>query len=141
MTGLSARLGGPWRVAVVERSMRPTILAGDWLLVDPTTRAWPRRGTVVVFLEPGSDILAIKRVAALPGDVVEGVRVTDPATELETEVSIRLSPGEAWLLGDDPDVSVDSRRYGPVSLDRLVGRAWFRYGPLRRIGRLGAVRR
>jgi len=120
--------------------MRPTILAGDWLLVDPTTRAWPRRGTVVVFLEPGSDLLAIKRVAALPGDVVEGVRVTDPATEQETEVSIRLSPDEAWLLGDDPDVSVDSRRYGPVSRDRLVGRAWFRYAPLSRIGLLRDAR-
>jgi len=29
---------------------------------------------------------------------------------------------------------IDSRRYGPVPLDLLVGRAWFRYAPLRRLG-------
>ena len=116
--------------------MRPAIEPGDWLLVDPTVGRWPRRGSVVVFFEPDSDVLAIKRVAAGPGDAVAGVRVTDPSTEQEIEVSIRLTPDEAWLLGDDPDVSVDSRRYGPVDLDRLVGRAWFRYAPLRRIGPL-----
>ena len=114
--------------------MRPTIEPGDWLLVDTTVRRWPKRGSVVVFLEPGSDVLAIKRVAAGPGDVVHGVRVTDPETGHEVEVTIRLIPDEAWLLGDDPTVSIDSRRYGPVALDRLVGRAWLRYAPLRRIG-------
>ena len=114
--------------------MRPAIRAGDWLLVDPLVRGWPRRGSIVVFLEPASDILAIKRVAAGPGDVVRGVRVTDPETGQDVEVTIRLTPDEAWLLGDDPAVSIDSRRYGPVALDRLVGRAWFRYAPLRRLG-------
>jgi signal peptidase I len=116
--------------------MRPAIESGDWLLVDPTVRRWPRRGSVVVFREPESGVLAIKRVAGTPGDVISGVRVTDPDTGAEVEVTIRLIPDEAWLLGDDPAVSVDSRRYGPVALDRLVGRAWFRYAPLRRIGLL-----
>ena len=124
-------------MAVVEGSMRPSIEPGDWLLVDPIVRRWPRRGSLVVFREPESDILAIKRVAAIPGDVVKGVRVTDPDTGQEVEVTIRLVPDEAWLLGDDPAVSIDSRRYGPVPLERLVGRAWFRYAPLRRIGPLG----
>ena len=117
--------------------MRPSIESGDWLLVDPIVRRWPRRGSVVVFREPESDILAIKRVAAIPGDVVKGVRVTDPDTGLDVDVTIRLIPDEAWLLGDDPAVSIDSRRYGPVALERLVGRAWFRYAPLRRVGPLG----
>jgi len=116
--------------------MRPSIEPGDWLLVDPIVRRWPRRGSLVVFREPESDILAIKRVAAIPGDVVKGVRVTDPDTGQEVDVTIRLIPDEAWLLGDDPAVSIDSRRYGPVALDRLVGRAWFRYAPLRRLGRI-----
>jgi signal peptidase I len=123
-------------VAVVEDSMRPAIESGDWLLVDPTVRRWPRRGSVVVFREPESDVLAIKRVAGAPGDAISGVRVTDPETGEDVEVTIRLIPDEAWLLGDDPAVSIDSRLYGPVALDRLVGRAWFRYAPLRRIGRL-----
>jgi len=133
---IPARLRGPWRVAVIEASMRPAIEPGDWLLTDPTARRWPRRGTVVVFREPGSEILAIKRVAARPGEVVADVPVTDPDSGEERRVTIRLSPDEAWLVGDALDASVDSRRYGPVALDRLVARAWFRYAPLRRIGRL-----
>ena len=45
------RIRGPWRVAVVEASMAPAIEPGDWLLVDPTSVRWPRRGSVVVFRE------------------------------------------------------------------------------------------
>jgi signal peptidase I len=116
---------GPWRVEVGEASMRPALEPGDWLLVDPTIRIWPRRGSIVLVREPGSDLLVIKRVAARPGDIV---RTRDGP--------IRLGPTRAWLLGDDLASSVDSRRYGPVPLDRLVGRAWFRYGPRERIARL-----
>src|SRR3954471_7164625 len=50
-TGLR-RVRGPWRVAVGGASMAPAIEPGDWLLVDPTTVRWPRRGSVVVFQEP-----------------------------------------------------------------------------------------
>jgi signal peptidase I len=114
---------GVWRVAVAEESMAPALAPGDWLLLDPTTGSWPRRGSIVVFREPGSGILAIKRVAAGPGD-----RVRIPAGILH------LGPDEAWLLGDSAAVSVDSHRYGPVTLGALVGRVWFRYGPTRRMG-------
>jgi signal peptidase I len=103
--------------------MAPALLAGDWLLLDPTTDAWPRRGSVVVFREPGSDMLAVKRVAARHGD---RVRISAGI--------LRLGPDEAWLLGDNGALSFDSRRYGPVPLEALVGRAWFRYGPPNRIG-------
>jgi signal peptidase I len=100
--------------------MRPGIEPGDWLLVDPTIRRWPRRGSIVLVTEPGSDMLVLKRVAARPGDTVRLGAGEAPR---------RLGPTEAWLLGDARAVSIDSRRYGPVTLDRLVGRAWFRYGP------------
>jgi signal peptidase I len=116
---------GPWRVAVVEDSMAPAIQSGDWLLVDPTGTRWPRVGAVVVFREPDSDLLAIKRVAA-----TGGAHVVIP------EGVLHLQPDEAWLVGDAEDRSIDSRQYGPVTFDRYVGRAWFRYGPLRRLGRL-----
>jgi signal peptidase I len=114
--------------------MAPTIQPGDWLLVDPTIARWPRRGSIVVFQEPDSDLLAIKRVAAGPGarvDLDEGHLV--------------LADDEAWLLSDVADADllaagagqpIDSRRYGPVPVDALVGRAWFRYGPVGRIGRV-----
>ena len=116
-------LAGTWRVAVAEESMAPALLAGDWLLLDPTCDRWPRRGSVVVFREPDTGILAIKRVAAHPGD---RVRISAGI--------LHLASDEAWLLGDNRAVSLDSRRYGPVPLDALVGRAWFRYGPVGRIG-------
>ena len=70
--------------------------------------------------EPESDVLALKRVFGRPGDVVHDVHVTDPDTGQQVGVTIRLGLDEAWLVGDDPAVSIDSRRYGPVSLDRLV---------------------
>ena len=114
---------GLWRVEVAEESMSPALASGDWLLLDPTTLCWPRRGSVVVFHEPDSGILAIKRVAAIPGD-----RVRIAAGILH------LGPDEAWLLGDNLTQSVDSRRYGPVALDAFVGRACLRYGPLSRLG-------
>jgi signal peptidase I len=125
MGGLARARGGVWRVAVVEDSMRPTIESGDWLLVDPTASAWPRVGSVVVLREPDSELLAIKRVAGRTGDHIS---IDDGL--------LHLGPGEAWLLGDDGDRSVDSRRYGPVPFERFVGRAWFRYAPLRRFGLL-----
>ena len=114
--------------------MAPAILGGDWLLVDPTTTRWPRRGSVVVFREPDSEELAIKRVAARPGDRVP-----------YAEGYLILGDDEAWLLSDANDAElmaaglgepVDSRRYGPVPVELLIGRAWFRYAPIRRIGRL-----
>jgi signal peptidase I len=118
--------------------MAPTILPGDWLLVDPTTARWPRRGGIVVFREPDSDLLAIKRVAAGPGQRVE-----------LDDGHLVLGADEAWLLSDASDADllaagagepIDSRRYGPVPVEALVGRPWFRYGPPSRIGRLGGRR-
>jgi signal peptidase I len=114
--------------------MRPSIQPGDWLLVDPTVGRWPRRGSVVVFREPVLELLAIKRVAGRPGDWITflGGR-------------LQLADDEAWLLSDAADAdleaagfgpAVDSRRYGPVPVAALVGRAWFRYWPRWSIGRL-----
>jgi signal peptidase I len=114
--------------------MRPSIEPGDWLLVDPTTAEWPRRGSVVVFREPDSGELAIKRLVGRPRDHVP-----------YAAGYLRLAEDEAWLLSDANEAEllaagfgepVDSRRYGPVPVELLVGRAWFRYAPVRRIGRL-----
>jgi signal peptidase I len=114
--------------------MHPAIEPGDWLLVDPTIARWPRRGSVVVFREPDSEELAIKRVAARPGDRVP-----------YADGYLVLGGDEAWLLSDAADAElmaaglgepVDSRRYGPVPVEQLVARAWFRYVPIRRIGRI-----
>jgi signal peptidase I len=134
---LRQRFSGPWRVVVSEASMSPTIQPGDWLLVDPTTARWPRVGSIVVFREPDTELLAIKRVAASPGQRVE----------LDAGHLI-LAGDEAWLLSDASDAEllargsgepVDSRRYGSVPVEALVGRAWFRYAPIERIGPIGRL--
>ena len=114
--------------------MLPGIAPGDWLLVDPTVRGWPRRGAVVLFREPADRGLSIKRVLGLPGE-----RVPFNGGYLI------LGADEAWLAADaSREVAaaagfgepIDSNRFGPVALDLLVGRVRFRYGPLRRIGRI-----
>ncbi len=115
--------------------MAPAVQDGDWLLVDPTVARWPRRGSIVVFREPDGGTLAIKRMAGRPGD-----RIPFETGYLE------LADDEAWLLSDATTTEtakaglgepVDSRRYGPVPVEQLVGRAWFRYAPWRRVGRIG----
>ena len=137
-TSLRERLRGPWRVTVAEASMLPAIAAGDWLLVDPTIRRWPRRGTAVLFREPETGELALKRIAGLGGD-----RIPFGGGYLV------LAPDEAWLEADADAATakaagfgapIDSNRFGPVPVELLVGRPWFRYWPLRRIGRLPARR-
>lgn len=125
---------GPWRVAVTEGSMLPAIEPGDWLVVNPRVRRWPAPGAVVVFREPMTNALALKRIAAGPG---ERVRFA--------EGYLTLADDEAWLVSDASEAltvaagfgpPIDSRRFGPVSVDRLVGRVLFRYAPLRRFGRV-----
>jgi hypothetical protein len=114
--------------------MVPAILPGDWLVVSPLVSDWPRPGTVVVFREPLSEALAIKRVGARAGGSVPfaGGYLT-------------LAPGEAWLIADADEKAaasvgsgppIDSQRFGPVDVGDLVGRVLFRYAPLRRVGRI-----
>jgi len=114
--------------------MLPAIAPGDWLIVDPTTARWPRPGSIVVFHEPETGELAVKRVAGRAGD-----RIPFAGGYLV------LGPDEAWLEADASaavaavagfGAPIDSHRFGPVPVELLVGRAWFRYGPPGRIGRL-----
>ena len=114
--------------------MVPAIEPGDWLLVDPTIGRWPRRGSIVVVHEPDSGLLTVKRVAAGPGDRVpfaEGYLVLG-ADEARLRADATSEQAAAAGFGQPRD----SRRYGPVPLELLVGRIWFRYGPLGRLGRV-----
>ena len=148
----SARIRGPWRAAVVEGSMRPAVEPGDWLLTDPTGGRWPRRGIDRRHPRAGD---GGARAQAGGGGRASGARtssVTDPATGDDVSVSIRLGPDEAWLLGDDPGVSIDSRatarspgaarRAGMVPLRARCGASGC--SPVRRVRsgpRMTAIRR
>lgn len=72
----------PYRV--VGRSMEPALVEGDWLRL---ARAEPQAGDVVVFREPDSGSLAVKRVAATPGELVQIV-----GTDLWVDGQVRTRP-------------------------------------------------
>ena len=132
------------RVVVEGPSMRPTLLSGEWIVVNRLVYKLgsPQRGDVIVFLPPTNaqtDDL-IKRVVGLPGEEVEirdgSVRINGVLLE-EAYVNGSTSPDNRWLLGadelfvmgDNRGLSLDSRSFGPVSIRQVVGKAWLIYWP------------
>ena len=144
------------RVAVHGRSMEPTLLPGERVLVNRRAyrHAGPARGEVVLALDPRDGKTEwVKRVAALPGDSVrhssEGLWVNDAqvlafgATALDSPPSprsVRLGPDEYFLVGDaaesHPAASTDSRETGPVPRRSIRGRVWLVYWPPQRTRRV-----
>lgn len=108
----------------------------------------PERGDVVVIrLESQGDELLIKRVVGLPGDVVEihdgrvfvnGQALNEPyvagATTTGYYAPVTVPPLRIFVLGDNRGFSNDSRSFGPIPLEDVVGRAWFSYWPPEQIG-------
>lgn len=116
---------GPWLLAVVAgESMEPALRSGDRVLVRRGRAHRP--GTIVVAAHPArSELLVVKRLAALPGQVVYGGA---------------LAVDEYWLSSDNLLVAPDdSRDFGPVSRAALVGRVALRYWPLIRSSRKGTA--
>jgi len=107
-------------VTVRGDSMSPTLRAGDRVLV---LRRWvdrrPRRDDVVIARPPlpGGAQLWIKRVRAVTGDRAVGL---DPHTGLDRE--FLLTDRETFLVGDHEAGSFDSRQYGAISIDDIIGR-------------------
>ncbi len=132
------------RVVVEGPSMRPTLLSGEWIVVNRLTyRIWsPQRGDVVVFLPPTNaqtDDL-IKRVIGLPGETLEirdGSVWIDGKLLKEAYIAGSTSPDNLWrlgtdeifVMGDNRGLSLDSRSFGPVSMKEVVGKAWIIYWP------------
>lgn len=136
------------RFVVDGASMEPGFQTGQFLIVSRLDYLFgePARGDVVVFHFPNSpDKDYIKRVIGVPGDVVEirdvevlvnGVAVTEPYTNgLCTpprcgEGRWELGPDQYFFMGDNRNHSSDSRTFGPVGRQYIVGRVIFRYWPL-----------
>lgn len=136
-------------------SMEPNYFDHEYLIIDELSYRLhePKRGDVVVFRYPNSPKeYFLKRVIGLPGErikVSEGVTTiyndahpegfvvkenyipSDVVTEGEKILS--LSNNQYFMMGDNRPNSFDSRRFGPVDENFIVGRTWLRGWPLNRI--------
>ena len=145
----------PGKIYVVKgASMEPSFREGCWLLVSRKAyvRGTPARGDVAIIRDPGDrDRSYVKRVVGLPGEevrlydgmcFVDGNRLSEPylgglPAYLGTdEKSWRLSGQEYFLVGDNRARSTDSRDFGAVGRELILGKAWFCCWPLDRLERI-----
>lgn len=140
------------------QSMVPTFQDKEYLLTDKVSykRRLPERGEVIVFkapanagCPPGGGCDFIKRIMAIPGDVFEvkdgfvyvnGQKVdepylspgvsTQPGQFMRTNNPVVLGPNQYMVLGDNRPHSSDSRAWGPIGAEAIIGRVFFRYWPL-----------
>jgi signal peptidase I len=148
---------------VQQQSMERTLEPEQYVLVDKLTPRFDtyKRGDIVVFTPPeewgegGTPF--IKRVIGESGDTVdirddglvyindevleEPYVFTDaetgepqPTTVAGDQASWTIPDGELFLMGDHRSNSADSRTFGPVEVDAVIGRAWLRYWPFDTFG-------
>jgi signal peptidase I len=143
------------------QSMVPNFQSGEYVLSDKVSYRLgdPKRGDIIVFHAPeaaqcpkGTGCDFIKRVLGRPGETIEvhdnGVWVNGqkldepyipedfttlpgPATKGKTLV---LGPDEYFVCGDNRPYSSDSRAWGPIHKNDIVGKAFFRYLPIQKAG-------
>lgn len=134
---------------VYGHSMEPNLETNQRLVVEKVTYRFrePQRGDVVVIRLPHhSRELLIKRTVALPGEriaihggkvYINGQPLDEPYIRQPTRgyMEETLVPeGHVFVLGDNRAASNDSRAFGPVPYEAIVGRAWLSYWPPDRIG-------
>jgi signal peptidase I len=115
----------------------------------------PERGEIVVF-DPPADVeqkcgaggTYVKRIIGLPGDTIaqengtvyiDGTELEEPYLEPERRGGqdfgpLELGEGEYFLMGDNRQMSCDSRVWGPISREDMIGPVFFVYWPPGRIG-------
>jgi len=128
-------------------SMEPTLHNGEYILVNKAAYIFhpPQRGDVIVFEYPGDPrVDYIKRIIAIPGDTISvvGTRVTvDDVTLNEPYINPNdisnpfrpvhevVGPNEYFVMGDNRGNSSDSRQWGFVPQQNIIGEATFVYYP------------
>jgi signal peptidase I len=128
-------------------SMEPNFYQGYLVMVSKVAyrSSGPQRGDVIIFNPPvESDVPYIKRLIGLPGDTVEikdgtvsinGTPINEPYILQEPPQNNKdygprvLSDDEYFVLGDNRNNSSDSRSWGPIKRNDIIGKAWFTYWP------------
>ncbi len=140
---------------VVEgESMHPTFESGDYLVVDELTYhvSDPKRGDVVIFRYPGDpSVFYIKRIIGLPGETVHidrgrtSISKSDGSTVILNETYVvaedatytldtTLGEEQYFVMGDNRPRSSDSRTWGPLPRNDMIGRAFIRLLPTAHAG-------
>jgi signal peptidase I len=138
--------------SIPSQSMEPTLTNGDRVLVARFSYRFgaPKRGDIIVFHPPTSPKEEyIKRVVGLAGDRVavhdgklwiNGEAQDEPYIKetpmVGTFPEVTVPEGAVFAMGDNRNNSGDSRFFGPVPLSSILGKAFFLYWPLARIGGL-----
>ncbi|HBK34902.1 MAG: Signal peptidase I [Candidatus Uhrbacteria bacterium GW2011_GWE2_40_58] len=138
-------------------SMEPNFYDQEYLIIDELSYRFrePMRGEIIVFRYPRDPSqFFIKRVIGLPGETIEitngnviiyneenpnGVVLEEDYLVESTNGKKKVTLGEQeyYLLGDNRDESLDSRSFGVVDEQGIIGRVWIRGFPLSRIDLFG----
>ncbi len=135
------------------QSMMPTFKNGDYLIVDELTFKYsePKRGEVIVFRLPSNHKrFLIKRVVGLPGEtvVISGNNITitkenGDVIKLDENYlngyfssygTWKLKNNEYFVMGDNRNNSSDSRSWGVLDKDLIIGKTFLRLFPFTTIG-------
>lgn len=143
-------------------SMEPNFYDKDYLIINEFIYRIeePARGDIIVFKNPrNTQEFFIKRVIGLPYDKIkiynnrvflyngenpDGVELKEyylpDGRETRGNEVIELKDDEYYVLGDNRDRSLDSRVFGPIKKDAVVGKVWLRGWPLDNITIFNGVR-
>lgn len=132
----------PYRVQM--GSMLPTLKENNLIIVNKITYRLndPKRGDIVVFRPPnGSKVFYVKRIVALPGETIEirNGELLINGIPLEEDYISGATPGvygpltlgrdEYFVMGDHRNNSLDSREFGPISKESIIGKAALVFWP------------
>ncbi|HEY85766.1 MAG TPA: signal peptidase I [Chloroflexi bacterium] len=134
---------------VYGQSMEPNLHTDQRLVVEKISYRFhsPQRGDVVVLkIRENAEELLIKRVIALPGETIEikdghvfidGHKLEEPYLAQPTRGRYgptTVAPEYIFVLGDNRGASNDSRSFGAVPMENLIGHAWLSYWPVEDVG-------